>query len=69
METNSFHKSKIQNFISSFLGKKLFGENKIFFENGFLYQKNAIQSMKNGDILDYYFKIRRASEEYQKINI
>ena len=52
-----------------FLGKNLTGQNKIFFENGVLFQKNAIHSMKNGDMLEYYYDIRRAGEEYQKINI
>ncbi len=50
-----------------FLGKNLTGQNKLFFENGAIFQKNAIYSMKNGDIFDYYYNIRRAGEEYKKI--
>jgi hypothetical protein len=50
-----------------FLGLNLTGENKIYFENAVDFQKSAINNFKNDDILDYYYNIQRASEEYDKI--
>jgi hypothetical protein len=44
-------------------------ENKIYFTNAVDFQKSAINSYKNDDILGYYYFIQRASEEYDKIEI
>jgi hypothetical protein len=52
-----------------FLGFNLTGENQTYFENAVDFQKSAINSMKNDDILGYYYFIQRAGEEYDKIEI
>ena len=50
-----------------FLGLNLTIENMIYFKNAVDFQKSAINSFKNDDILGYYYFIQRASEEYDKI--
>ena len=52
-----------------FLGLNLTIENMIYFKNAVDFQKSAINSFKNDDILGYYYLIHRASDEYDKIKI
>ena len=52
-----------------FLGLNLTMENMIYFKNAVDFQKSAINSFKNDDILGYLYLIHRASDEYDKIEI
>lgn len=50
-----------------YLGIGLTGENKKYFENAVGFQNEAINRMKIGNPLEYYYNIKRANEEYNKI--
>jgi len=50
-----------------YLGMTLTGDNLGYFENAVGFQNDAINSMKKGNSLEYYYYTQRASEEYNKI--
>jgi len=52
-----------------YLGMTLAGENLSYFENAVAFQNDAVNSLKNGNSLEYYYHIQRASEEYNKITV
>ena len=49
------------------VGTNLSTENLEYFEAGYALQKDAVFSLKNNDIYDFYYQIRLAFEKYDKI--
>jgi hypothetical protein len=57
------------NQFQKYLGKGLTGENQAYFENAVGFQNEAINNMKIGNPLEYYYYVQRANEEYNKIKV
>jgi hypothetical protein len=63
-----FHSTiKTFNKFQSYLGESLTGQNLEFFENAINFQKQALNSFQNNDIMNYYYYLERSFEEYDKI--